>query len=104
MKKTEFKVSGEELLKNVKKLIREGNVRRIIIKDEKGRKFLEIPVTVGVLGALAAPVFVAVGAVAAIASKFTIEVIKNEPVKKRSTKKGSTTKRKTATKQKTGKK
>ncbi|MFC1600268.1 DUF4342 domain-containing protein [Patescibacteria group bacterium] len=82
MENSEFKVSGEDLLKRVKKLIKEGNVRRIIIKDEKGRKFLEIPVTVGVLGALAAPIFVAVGAVAALASKFTIEVIKSKPKKK----------------------
>ncbi|MFC1809957.1 DUF4342 domain-containing protein [Patescibacteria group bacterium] len=76
MSKTEFKVNGEELLKKVKNVIKEGNVRRIIIKDEKGRKFLEIPVTVGVIGALAAPIFVAVGAVAALATKFTIEVVK----------------------------
>ncbi len=76
--KNEFKVSGEELLKKVKKVIKEGNVRRIIIKDEKGRKFLEIPVTVGVLGALAAPIFVAVGAIAALATKFTIEVVKKK--------------------------
>lgn len=82
MQNTEFKVSGEELLKKVKKLINEGNVRRIIIKDEKGRKFLEIPVTVGILGALAAPIFVAVGAVAALASKFTLEVVKAAPKKK----------------------
>jgi hypothetical protein len=78
----EFKVSGEELLKKVKSILHEGNVRRIIIKDEKGRKFLEIPVTVGVLGALAAPVLVAVGAVAAIATKFTVEIIRKEDGKK----------------------
>lgn len=74
----EFKVSGEELLKKIKEILYEGNVRRIIIKDEKGRKFLEIPVTVGVLGALAAPVLVAVGAVAAIATRFTVEIIRKE--------------------------
>lgn len=82
MEKSEFKVSGDDLLKKVKKVINEGNVRRIIIKDEKGRKFLEIPVTVGVIGALAAPIFVAVGAVAAVVSKFTIEVVKSTPKKK----------------------
>ncbi len=81
-KDEEFKVNGEELLKKVKQLLHEGNVRRIIIKDEKGRKFLEIPVTVGVLGALAAPVLVAVGAVAAIATRFTVEIIRKEDGKK----------------------
>lgn len=86
MENTEFKVSGEELLKKVKSIINEGNVRRIIIKDEKGRKFLEIPVTVGILGAIAAPIFVAVGAIAALASKFTLEVVKSAP-KNKSTKK-----------------
>lgn len=91
MTKTEFKVNGEDLLKKVKNLIKEGNVRRIIIKDEKGKKFIEIPVTVGVLGALAAPVFVAVGAIAAVATKFTIEVVKKTDGKK--TKKRTTSKK-----------
>jgi len=81
--KKEFKVSGDELLKKVKNVIKEGNVRRIIIKDEKGRKFLEIPVTVGVIGALAAPIFVAIGAIAALATKFTIEVVKHSTPKKK---------------------
>ncbi|MFC1655421.1 DUF4342 domain-containing protein [Patescibacteria group bacterium] len=85
MSKNEFKVSGEELLKKVKNIVKEGNVRRIVIKNDKGQAYLEIPVTIGVLGALAAPIFVAVGAIAAIASKFTIEVIRSEkkaPAKK----------------------
>lgn len=77
MANSEFKVSGEELLKKVKKIVKEGNVRRIVIKNDKGDTYLEIPVTIGVLGALAAPIFVAVGAIAAIASKFTIEVIRD---------------------------
>lgn len=78
MTKNEFKVSGEELLKKVKKIIKEGNVRKVVIKNVKGEPYLEIPVTIGIIGALAAPIFVAVGAIAAIASKFTIEVIKSE--------------------------
>lgn len=87
----EFKVSGEELLKKVKEIINEGNVRRIIIKNEKGETFVEIPVTIGVLGALAAPIFVTVGAIAALASKFTIEVVKSEekPAKKTTKRKSS---------------
>ena len=51
----EFKVKGKELLEKVEELIKEGNARRIIIKDEKGRTYLEIPVTIGILGALFAP-------------------------------------------------
>ncbi|MBU1445907.1 DUF4342 domain-containing protein [Patescibacteria group bacterium] len=80
----EFKVSGEVLLKKVKELLREGNIRKIIIKNEKGEPFLEIPVTVGILGAIAAPAFVAIGAVAALANKFTLEVKRNpEPKAKK---------------------
>jgi hypothetical protein len=76
--KTEFKVTGEELLKKVKELIHEGNLRRLIIKNEKGVTFLEIPVTVGVIGAVLLPILAAVGAIAALAANFTIEVIKKE--------------------------
>ncbi len=76
--KTEFKVSGEELLGKIKKLLHEGNIRRIIIKDEKGNIFMEIPVTVGIVGATLLPVFAAVGALAALVSNFTIEVVKKE--------------------------
>ena len=76
--KTEFKVTGEELLKKVKELIHEGNLRKLIIKNEKGVTFLEIPVTVGVIGAVLLPILAAVGAIAALAANFTIEVIKKE--------------------------
>jgi hypothetical protein len=74
----EFKVKGEELLKKVKELIHEGNVRKIIIKDEKGSTFLEIPLTFGVVGVVFAPVLAAVGALAAMASNFTVEVVKKD--------------------------
>jgi hypothetical protein len=73
-KKTEFKVKADELLGKIKELIHEGNVRRIIIKNEQGQPYLEIPVTVGLIGALIAPVFAAIGALAALAANFTIEV------------------------------
>jgi hypothetical protein len=76
--KTEFKVTGEELLGKIKKLLHEGNIRRIIIKDEKGNVFMEIPVTVGIVGVALLPVFAAVGALAALVSNFTIEVVKKE--------------------------
>jgi hypothetical protein len=76
--KSEFKVQAEELLGKVKELIHEGNVRRIIIKNDKGVTYLEIPVTVGLIGALIAPVFAAIGALAALAANFTIEVERKE--------------------------
>lgn len=72
----EFRVSGDEILNKVKEIIHEGNVRRIILKDEHGKTFLEIPLTVGVVGAIIAPVLAAVGAVAALASNLTIVVEK----------------------------
>ncbi|MGE5384001.1 MAG: DUF4342 domain-containing protein [Omnitrophica WOR_2 bacterium] len=72
----EFKVKGEELLSKIKELIHSGNVSRIIIKDEQGKTYLEIPVTIGVIGAVFAPVLAAVGALAALAANFTIEVVR----------------------------
>jgi hypothetical protein len=74
----EFKVKGQELIDKVEELIKEGNARRIIIKDDKGHTYIEIPVTVGVLGAMFAPVLTAVGALAGMAANFTVEVVKKE--------------------------
>lgn len=70
----EFKVNGEQLLGRVKELINEGNVRRIIIKDKEQKTLVEIPVTVGVIGAVFAPVLAAVGAIAALVAECTIVV------------------------------
>lgn len=72
----EFRVTGGEILDKIKEIFHEGNVRRIILKDEKGKTFMEIPLTVGVVGAIVAPVLAAVGAVAALASNLTIVVEK----------------------------
>ncbi|HOW85374.1 MAG TPA: DUF4342 domain-containing protein [Candidatus Aminicenantes bacterium] len=72
----EFRVNGNEVLGKVKEIIHEGNVRRIIFKDEHGKTFMEIPLTIGVVGALAAPILAAVGGVAALASNMTIVVEK----------------------------
>jgi hypothetical protein len=74
----EVKVKGEDLLKKVKELIHEGNIRRIIIKNENGETYIEIPLTLGVVGMVVAPVLAAVGAIAALASNFTIEIVKKE--------------------------
>jgi len=68
-----FKVTGDDLLKRVKELVHEGNVRRVVVK-QGSRTVVEFPVTVGVVGALAAPVLAALGAVAALLSECTIEV------------------------------
>jgi Pyruvate/2-oxoacid:ferredoxin oxidoreductase gamma subunit len=77
-----FKVNGEDLLKEVKKLIHEGNVRKIVLKDEKGEKtFLEIPLTVGVIGTVLLPILAAVGALAAMVGLVTVELIKEESSK-----------------------
>ena len=74
----EFKIKAQELIAKVEELIKEGNAQRIIIKDDKGRTYIEIPVTVGVIGALFAPVVAALGALAGAAAHFTIEIIKKE--------------------------
>jgi hypothetical protein len=78
MNSTEFKVKSEELLQKIRELINEGNVHRIIIKDDAGKIYLEIPVTLGVIGVLSAPILAAVGALAAWAADFTVEVIRKD--------------------------
>lgn len=75
-KSEEFKLNGHELVKKIKELVREGNIRRIIIKNEKGKVLMEIPVTVAVVGAVFAPILAAVGALAALINECTIVVEK----------------------------
>jgi hypothetical protein len=79
--RNEFKVRGEEMIKKIKELIHEGNIRRIIIKDEQGKPYLEVPMTLGVVGVVLAPVWAAIGALAAMASNFKIEIVKREEPK-----------------------
>ncbi len=73
-KEDAFKVKGEELLKKVKELIAEGNVRKITIKNKEGKTMVVIPLTIGVVGAVLAPVLAAVGAIAALVTECTISV------------------------------
>ena len=73
-KKESFKVAGEDVLKTVKKLIQEGNVRRITIIDKNGKEIAQFPLTIGVVGAVIAPVLAAVGAIAALIAECTITV------------------------------
>jgi Domain of unknown function (DUF4342) len=68
-----FRVAGHQLLDAVKKLLQEGNVRRVIIKQD-GRSIAEFPLTVGVVGAVLAPVLAAIGAIAAVLTECTVEV------------------------------
>ena len=70
----ELKVTGDQLVSTVKKLVHEGNVTRIIVKGEKGETLVDLPVTVGVVGILLAPLLAAVGVIAAIATKCVIVV------------------------------
>src|SRR5713101_219450 len=74
----ELQVMGEQLLAKVKELLHEGNVRRIIIKQE-GRTIMEFPLTIGVVGVVAAPVLVAIGAISALIAQCSIEVVRSEP-------------------------
>ena len=73
-KEDTFKVKGEELLKKIKELIKEGNVRKITIKSKEGKTIVVIPLTLGLVGAVLAPVLAAVGAIAALVTECTITV------------------------------
>lgn len=79
----EFKLSGEELLVKVKQLVKEGNVRRIVIKNKDGKTLIELPLTIGVVGAVIAPVLAAVGAIAALVTECTILVERDEETPKK---------------------
>ena len=70
----EFTINGDEVVAKVKELIREGNVRRIIIKNEDGRTMLEVPLAIGLIGVAFMPVLAAIGAAAALATRCTIVV------------------------------
>jgi len=74
----EFQIKGEEVLAKVRELVHEGNVRRIIILNNEGRTVLEVPLTVGVVGALLLPTAAAIGAVAALVTDCTIKVVRDE--------------------------
>ena len=73
-RKQEFTVNGDQVVAKVRELVSEGNVRRLIIKNEDGRTLLEVPLTIGVIGAALLPVFAAIGALAALATRCTIVV------------------------------
>jgi len=74
----EFKLEGGKVLDKIKDLIHQGNIRRIILKNEAGKTLIEIPLTLGLVGAALLPVFAAVGALAAVATRMVIVVEKTE--------------------------
>ena len=75
----EFKVQSRDLVEKIKDLLHEGTVRRIIVKDEKGTTFMEIPLTVAAIGVIGAPVLAGIGAIAAYVSHFTVVVERTDP-------------------------
>jgi CBS domain-containing protein len=74
----EFQVSGDALVAKIKELLHEGNIRRLIIKNEEGRILIDIPLTLGVVGVLVAPQLAAIGAIAALITHGSIVVEKVE--------------------------
>lgn len=70
----EIHVKGDDLVAKVKEIIRQGNIRRIIIKNDEGRTLIEIPLTLGVVGAVLLPMWAALGALAALVTNCTIVV------------------------------
>lgn len=75
----ELKVTGENLLAEIEKLIHEGNVNHIVIQSPEGHTIFEVPVTIGIIGFIMAPLVAAIGAIAAVASHFTVVVTRTEP-------------------------
>jgi hypothetical protein len=73
-----FRVSGDEIGSKIKEIIKEGNARRIIIKNDKEETIMEFPLTVGAIGVLLVPIYAAVGTLAALAMDYTIVVEKKE--------------------------
>ncbi len=74
----EFKIEGAKVLEKIRELIHQGNIRRIILKNEDGKTLIEIPLTLGLVGAALLPVFAAVGALAAVVTRMTLVVEKTE--------------------------
>lgn len=77
-KQERFQVSGDEIVQKVKKIIEEGNATKIIIETEKGEKIMEFPLTAGLVGLVLAPILAAVGALVALAARYTVIVEKRK--------------------------
>ncbi len=77
--KESFSINGESLLKKVKELIAEGNIRKITITEKSGKEIMSFPLSIGIVGALLAPILAAVGALAALIGECSITVEREEP-------------------------
>lgn len=75
----EYKVDGDAVVAKIKDLIHQGNIRRIVIKNEQDQTLIEVPLTLGVVGVILMPVWAAIGAIAALAVKLTIVVERVDP-------------------------
>jgi hypothetical protein len=78
MPQEEFKVKGEKLIARLKELIHEGNVRRVILRNPDGRVLLDMPLNAGIAGAALLPFWAAVGAVAVLATDYSV-VVERDP-------------------------
>jgi len=97
------KVQADALREKVEELIREGNVRRVVVKNAEGQTVMELPLTIGIVGAVAAPMLAAVGAIAGLAARWSLEIERRDsPAKKSSAKKSAS--RKTSAKKASSKK
>lgn len=77
---SKFKTTVNEIISKIEELVKEGNIKRIIIYDQKGDKYLEVPIVIGAIFTIAAPIITVIAAIAGFASKFTIEIIsKDQP-------------------------
>jgi hypothetical protein len=75
----EVQVLGRDLVDKIRELVHEGNVQRIVVKDEHGNTFLEIPGTIAAVGVILAPILAALGALSAMVAKFTVVIVRSEP-------------------------
>lgn len=74
----EFELQGEQIVTKIKELLRQGNIRRVTIKNDDGKTIVDFPLTVGVVGALLMPQLAALGAIAALLTNCTLLVEKGE--------------------------
>ncbi|HEX6208973.1 MAG TPA: DUF4342 domain-containing protein [Actinomycetota bacterium] len=100
------KVQADALREKVEELLHEGNVRRIVVKNSEGQTVMELPLTFGIVGAVAAPMITAVGAMAGVAARWSLEIERREPKKTAGAKSAAkkTSSKKTAAKKSAAKK
>ena len=74
----EMQVGAKDLLSTIKRIVREGNVRRVIVRNPSGRTLLDIPLTAGIVGAALLPLWAAIGALAAVAAQYTVVIERSD--------------------------